>query len=78
MDLAKELKKKKNVELKDLGNANFSWCARNSHRESSEETEGIEHQRKNRDSSDYLIVEIRYNTKKSPGHLWRFAVTQTP
>ena len=34
----------------------------------------MENQRKDR---DHNIVKIRQNTKKSPGHLRRLAVTQT-
>ena len=33
---------------------------------------------KNRDLSDYSIVDIGWNTEKHPGKLRRLAVTQTP
>ena len=38
---------------------------------------GHGNQRKNRDHPDHSIVEIGYNTEKSPGGLSRLAVTKT-
>ena len=40
--------------------------------------EGIGNRRKNQNHPNCSIVEIGYNTEKSPGNLRRFAVTQTP
>ena len=41
------------------------------------ETGGIGNQKKNQDHSDYSIVKINMNTKKSPGVQRRLAVPQS-
>ena len=39
---------------------------------------GLGNRRTSGDNPNYSITEIGQNTEKSPGNLWRLAVTQTP
>ena len=60
------------------GDTNYDWRARYSHQRIGTETGGLRVKRTSGDHSNYSIVEISQNTKKSPGDLTKFAVTQTP
>ena len=56
----------------------FNWCSWYSHQRISARTGGFGNKRTSGDHPNYNIVEIGQNTGKSPGHLRRFAVAQTP
>ena len=40
--------------------------------------EGLENNGMYKDCPNYSIIEVSQNSEKSPGDLWRLAVTQTP
>ena len=52
--------------------------ALSSHRRINKGTGGHGNKRAGTDLPNYCIIEIGQNTEKSPGDLWRLAVTQTP
>ena len=58
------------MEHKSDRNTNYNWLARYSHQK------GLIKELE--DHTNYSIVEIGQNSKKSPGDLRRLAVTQTP
>ena len=60
------------------GNTNRNWEALYSHQKIGTGTGGPGNKRTSGDHPKYSIVEIVYNTKKSLGHLRKFAVNQTP
>ena len=53
-------------------------CARNNPQKFDKGTERFRNKRTNGDYSDYNILKIGRNRKKSPGELRRLALTQTP
>ena len=73
MDLARELE---NVGQASVGDTNYSLCAFNGPQRIGKRIETVGNRRKNRDHSDYSIVEIGQNTEKSPGDLRRRSVAQ--
>ena len=73
--LARELKK--TVEHESDVYTNYNWCSCYSHRRIVKGTEGHGNKRTSEDHPNYSIIKIVQNTEKSPGDLWRFAVTQT-
>ncbi len=66
------------MEDKSDGDTNCNWCAQYSHQRIGTETGGFGNKRTSEDYPNYSIVGISQNSKKSPGNLWRLAVTQTP
>ena len=63
------------IEHESDGDTNCNWCTRYSHEKGGTGTGGFENKKTNEDHLNDCIVEIRQNTKKSPGEL-RLAVTQ--
>ena len=59
-------------------NTNCNWCTGYSHQRIGKRTRGLGNQKTSGDHLNYSIVEIAQNTEKSPGHLRRLAVIQTP
>ena len=57
---------------------NCNWCARNNPQMLSKEIRRLKNQRTTRDHSEYGIIKLSQNTEKSPGHLRKLAVSQTP
>ena len=76
LDLASELKKI--VEHKNDSDTNRTWRTWNSPQRLKIVTARTENQCKNRDHSDYSMVEIGKNTAKSPGDLRRRDVNHIP
>ena len=68
----------KTMEQEGDGDTNCNWCTRYSHQRISTETRGLGNKKTSGDHSNYSIVEIGQNTKKSPGDLRRLTVTKTP
>ena len=68
-ELVRELKK-----LRNIGN----WCARCSHQKIDTDTGRLDKKRTSVHHPNCSIVEIGQNTKKSPGDLWKLAITHTP
>ena len=64
--------------MKHEGDSDTScnWCARYSHQKIGIGTGGFGNKRASGDHPKNSIGEIGQNTEKSPGHLWRLAVTQ--
>ena len=60
------------------GDTNCNRHARYGHQRTGLGTGGFGNKRTNGDHRSDSIVEIGQNAEKSPGHLRRFAVTQTP
>ena len=75
-DLVRDLKKA--MELESDGDTDCNWGTRNSHQRIDTETGGPGDKRMSRDHSNYSIIEIGQNIKKSPGDLRRLNVTQIP
>ena len=67
---------KKAMEHESDSHTNCSWCNWNGPQRIEKGIQTIRNQRKNRDDSDYGIIEISQNTEKRPGYLGRLAVTQ--
>ena len=65
------------VKHEGLTDTSRSWCARNSLQEFGKWTGGTGNQSENRNHPNYSIADISLNTEKSPGDMWRLAVTQT-
>ena len=62
--------------MKNLNNNNNNdnkWCIRYGHQNIGTETEGFRHKTTSGDYTNYSIVEIEQNTKKSPGNLGRLS-----
>ena len=57
---------------------NYNVCVRHNHQRMGTGTGGLENKRTSRDHPNYRIAEIGLNTKKSPGDLKSFLVTQIP
>ena len=66
------------MEYKSDGDTYCDWHAWFSHRRIDKRTGGFGNKRMSGDHSNYSIVEIGQDTKKSLGCLRRLAVTQTP
>ena len=66
------------MEHESVGDINCNWCTPYSHQRIGLGTVGLENKSTSRDHPNDCIVEIVQNTKKSPGDLRRFAVTQNP
>ena len=67
----------KNMELEGDNYTNGDWCVWHSHQRIINGTGGLRNKRSG-DHPNYCIIENGQNTEKSPGDLWRLAVTQTP
>ena len=57
---------------------NCNWCSWHSHQRIGSGTEGLRNNRTSGDYPNYSIVKINQKTEKSPGDLWRIAVTYIP
>ena len=68
----------KAVEHESDSDTNWSWCTQNSSQRLGKEIRETGNHRKNQDHTDNSTVKISKNTQKSPGHLRRLAVIQTP
>ena len=66
------------MEHESNGDTICNWCTRNGPQRLGKGTGCLGNQSRNRDLSNYGIIEIGQNTEKSPGNLKRLAVTQTP
>ena len=75
LDLRRKLWKKSAEHTGD-GDSNCSWCTWNCSQSIGKGIRTVGIQKKNRDYSDYSIVEIGKNTEKSPGDLGRLSVSQ--
>ena len=60
------------------GNTNCIWRARYSNQRNGTGTGGLENKSVSEDHPSNIIVEIDWNTKKSPGDVVKLVVTQTP
>ena len=60
------------------GDTNCSWCSWNGPQKIREVIGTVGNRRTSQDHPNYNIVKIGQKTKKSPGDLRKFAVTQTP
>ena len=76
LDLTRE--RKKTVEHESDVYTNCIWCSWYSHQRIYKGTGGLGNKRMSGDHPNYCIIEIGQNSKKSPGDLRRFVVTQTP
>ena len=68
----------KSVEHESNLDTNCNWCSLYSHQKFCKGFGGLGNKKTSGTYSDYCIIKIRQNTEKSPGHLRRLAVTQTP
>ena len=59
------------------GNSNCNWCTQNSYQIIDKGTGGLGNKGTSGDHPEYSIINTSQNTK-SPGHLQRLTVTQTP
>ena len=66
------------MEHESDGDTNCTSCDEYSQKRISTGSGVLENKKTSGDHSNYSIVEIDQNTKKGPGDLRRFAVTQTP
>ena len=73
LDLARELKK--TMEHAGDNYTNCNWCVWNSNERITKRTGGLESWRTSGDHPIYYIIENGRNTEKSPGDLWRLAVS---
>ena len=65
------------MEYESDGDASCHWYTCNNPQRIGKGTKRLRTQRTSRYHLDYSITKIGLNTEKSPGDLWRFAVTQT-
>ena len=68
---------KKNMEQEIDGDTKYYWHVHYSHQGNGTGTGRSGNKRMSGDHRNYIIGEIGQNTKKSPGDLRRFVVTQT-
>ena len=66
------------MEHENDGDINCNWCSWYSYEGTGTRTGGLGNKRREGDHQNYCFVKIRQNTEKSPGHLTRLVVTQTP
>ena len=66
------------MEYEDDSDTNCNWHTWSGFQKLGKSAGRVKNRRTYRDHLDYGIVEIAQNTKKSPGDLRRFVVTQTP
>ena len=76
LDLARELKKLWNMQVTVIALAIGAFGTVT--KRLLKETGGLGSWRTSGDHPNYYIIENGQNTEKSPGNLWRLAVTQTP
>ena len=63
---------------KGVNYTNCDWCFWYSHQRIIKWTGGVENKRTSGDHPNYYIIENGQNTEKSPEHLRKLAVTQSP
>ena len=66
------------MEYESDGDTNCNWCSWYNHQRINTRTGRLGNKRTSGDHPNYSIIEVGHNTKKSPGDLRRFAVTQIP
>ena len=76
LDLAEDIQKEHGIWIK--ADTNCCWCVLNYPQMINKRSRGLRKKRTSKYHPDYCINKIGQNTEKSPGHLRRISVIQTP